>query len=156
MPPEHVEFNFLFWHNKWLTENYQKKKYGKVSCTLYPASSCGNIAELSYTDSQPGNWHWYNLQTSFRFHQFLLALVYVWGHVSFWAILSYVYIHVTITNVYFKILSCKVSVLSNYAKWVFYQIMQSEIFIKFIMSLKNGTWICYTICRKWPVVMNAK
>lgn len=27
-----------------------------------------------------------------------------------------VYIHVTITNVYFKILSCKVSVLSNYAK----------------------------------------
>ena len=79
-------FIFLSWNNYRFMEDAASTE--NFVCSL-PTSPNGNYPTIS----KQGNWHWYNLQSLVRFHQFYNALVCVKVHV----ILSHVWIRVTTT-----------------------------------------------------------
>lgn len=65
-------FNFLFWNN--VDSHAVIRNNTELLSILHPVSLNGNILHNYSTTSPPGNWHWRNPLTLFRFHLFYMYL----------------------------------------------------------------------------------
>lgn len=64
--------NFLFWNHYRFMGSWKNSRADP--CTLHPVSPNGNILHNFRIVSKPGNGHWHNLQTLFRFCRFYMHM----------------------------------------------------------------------------------